>query len=453
MTQTSPIVMSILFTSHGAGRSAWLYPGAVDGASTSIAFHAEWAKKCEEAVFDLFFIADTPASRTDNLEIWSKSPLFQNVFEPVTLLSSLAMQTSRIGLGATVSTSFFEPFNIARQFASLDHLSGGRAAWNVVTSANDYAARNFGLDRLPAHAERYEKARESLDLVRSYWDTWEDDAFVDDHAAQMHFDPDKYHATTHDGRFFKVHGGLNIARSPQGQPVIIQAGASEAGRELAAETAEVVFGTGADFAKAKAFYDDLKGRMAKFGREKDELKVLSGIAVCVAETTAEAEAKMDELRALVHPSVGLATISFHLEFDFSKVPLDEPIPVDQLPKSANLHKAFFDNLMEIIRANPGITPRQLYQIYDRGTPTICGSPTEIADVMQERFEGGSCDGFMLLFNALPAYFDDFNRLVLPELRRRGLFREDYSGTTLRDHLGLQVPVNRHVAAKPALEPT
>ena len=447
------MALAVLFDGDGFHPAAWLHEGSAPGQVLDINHMTRLAQEAEAAKYDLFFIADTPATRTDNLEVWSRYPMFTNGFEPVSILSALSAVTDRIGLGATVSTSFFEPFNIARQFASLDHLSGGRAAWNVVTSANDYAARNFGLDRLPAHAERYEKARESLDLVRSYWDTWEDDAFVDDHAAQMHFDPDKYHATTHDGRFFKVHGGLNIARSPQGQPVIIQAGASEAGRELAAETAEVVFGTGADFAKAKAFYDDLKGRMAKFGREKDELKVLSGIAVCVAETTAEAEAKMDELRALVHPSVGLATISFHLEFDFSKVPLDEPIPVDQLPKSANLHKAFFDNLMEIIRANPGITPRQLYQIYDRGTPTICGSPTEIADVMQERFEGGSCDGFMLLFNALPAYFDDFNRLVLPELRRRGLFREDYSGTTLRDHLGLQVPVNRHVAAKPALEPT
>ncbi|QEW18154.1 Nitrilotriacetate monooxygenase component A [Marinibacterium anthonyi] len=436
------MALAVLVDGPGNHPAAWLHEDTVPGQVLDVRHMASLAQKAEAAKYDLFFIADTPASRTDNLEVWSRYPMFTNGFEPMTILSALASVTSRIGLGATVSTSFFEPFNIARQFASLDHISGGRAGWNVVTSANDYAARNFGLDRLPPHGDRYAKARECLDVVLQYWDTWEEGAFIYDHGTQMQFDPGKYHAVHHDGPYFKVDGGLNIDRTPQGHPVIIQAGASEAGRAFAAETAEVVFATGSRD-QLRGFYADLKGRMAGFGRSRDDLKVLAGLCVCVAETKAAAEAKLTELRKLTHPSVGLATISFHLEYDFHKIPLDEPIPVDDLPKEANLHKAFFDNLMGIVKANPGITPRQLYETYDRGTPTLCGSPEEIADVMQDLVEAEACDGFMMLFNTLPGTFDDFNAMVVPELRRRGIFREDYTGTTLRDHLGLKVPANRY----------
>ena len=447
MTQTSPIVMSILFTSHGAGRSAWLYPGAVDGASTSIAFHAEWAKKCEEAVFDLFFIADTPASRTDNLEIWSKSPLFQNVFEPVTLLSSLAMQTSRIGLGATVSTSFFEPFNIARQFASLDHISGGRACWNVVTSANDYAARNFGHDKLPPHAERYAKARECLDIVKSYWDTWEDDAFVYDKENARYFDPAKYHAVDHDGTYFKVFGGLNVARAPQGHPIIIQAGASEDGKNLAAETAEIVFGTGADIEKAKSFYADLKGRLARFGRDRNDLKILQGFAPVVADTEEEALAIAAEQDACVPIEVRVNALGMDLEVSLMHLPLDEPIPVEIIPETSNHHKIYFDHIVEMI--HKGGTLREIAMEYNRSAKVLAGSPEQIADYIQMWVEEEACDGFMLAPRSVPHDLQAFIDLVVPILQERGLMRREYVGATLREHLGLPRPGNIHVAAEAA----
>ena len=443
------MALAVLFDGYTAHPAGWLHPDVDPGSVLDINYVASIAQMAEAEKFDLFFIADTPASRTDNLEVWSRYPMFTNGLEPMTLLSAVSAVTDRIGLGATVSTSFFEPFNIARQFASLDHLSGGRAAWNVVTSANDYAARNFGHEKLPPHAERYTKARECLGLVLDYWDTWEEGAFVFDHERQMQFEPARYHAVDHEGPYFKVHGGLNIERSPQGRPVIIEAGASEDGKELAAETAEIVFNTGSDFGRAKAFYDDLKGRMPRFGRDPDQLKVLIGLSVSVAETRAEAEDKLAQMQDLIHPSVGLMTISYHLEFDFTSIPLDEPIPLELLPETGNLHKAFFDNLMRMIRANPGITPRELYKLYQRGTPTLCGTPSEIADHMQEWFEGGCCDGFMFLMVAFPTFFQEQNRLLMPELRRRGLVREEYTGTTLRDHLGLHYPQHPHVAARAA----
>ncbi|QEW18153.1 Nitrilotriacetate monooxygenase component A [Marinibacterium anthonyi] len=440
---TKQMALAVLVDGNGAHPASWLHPDVTPGQRMDIRHMAKLAQQAEAEKYDLFFIADTPATRTEDLDVWSRYPMFTDGLEPMTMLSAISAVTDRIGLGATVSTSFFEPFNIARQFASLDHVSGGRAAWNVVTSANDYAARNFGHDKLPPHGERYAKAREALDVVLKYWDTWEEDAFVYDHKNQMMFDPAKYHAVDHDGPHFKVHGGLNIDRSPQGRPVIIEAGASEAGKELAAETAEIVFATGTDFARTKGFYDDLKGRMPRYGRQPDDLKVLLGLTTSIAETKAEAEDKAAKMQDLVHPSVGLMTISYHLEFDFTSIPLDEPIPVELLPETGNLHKAFFDNLMGMIKANPGITPRELYKLYQRGTPPLCGTPAEIADYMQERFEGGCCDGFMFLFVSFPTFFEDQNRLLLPELRRRGLMREDYTGTTLRDHLGLAYPRNPH----------
>jgi alkanesulfonate monooxygenase SsuD/methylene tetrahydromethanopterin reductase-like flavin-dependent oxidoreductase (luciferase family) len=240
-----------------------------------------------------------------------------------------------------------------------------------------------------------------------------------------------------------VHGGLNVDRTPQGKPVIIQAGASEVGKEFAAETAEIVFGIGNNVEEAKRFYDDLKGRMARFGRQRDELKILSGMGVCVGATRAEAEAKYKLLQELVHPDVGRALLGFHLEVDLSDLPLDEPIPLDILPKTGNLHKAFFDRLVARIR-DTGMTLRELYKTYDRGTPTFCGTPLDIADMMEEMYSKGAADGFMLTLNSTPSDLKDFVDGVVPELQRRGLFRKEYSGSTLRDHLGLKKPGSRQI---------
>src|SRR5437899_346284 len=413
----------------GGHPAAWLHPKANAAGSTDISYFRNLAQLAEQGCFDLFFIADTPAARTENLHAWSRFPMFMNVLEPVTLLTALAGATTRIGLGGTVSTSFSEPYNVARQFASLDHISAGRAAWNVVTSANDYAARNFGHASLPPHALRYEKASEFVDVVNALWNSWDDDAFILDRRSGLFFDPTRQHAVHHEGKFFKVDGALNIARSPQGHPVIIQAGASDTGLDLAARTAELVFASATNPQDAKRGYDDLKGRMAKFGRDPESLKILAGLPVVIGSSQQEAEDKAQALQEMIHPDVGRFRLGTDLEADLSDLPLDQPIPKERLPKSANMHKASFDGIMKLINEeNP--TLRQLYLRYERGRKTIKGTPKQIADVLEEWFTAGAADGFMMQFALLPGGLKDFVAKVVPELQRRGLFRTEYSGATL-----------------------
>jgi N-acetyl-S-(2-succino)cysteine monooxygenase len=265
-------------------------------------------------------------------------------------------------------------------------------------------------------------------------------------ARGLYFDPARMHMVHHEGKFFKVHGALNIARSPQGHPVIIQAGASDTGRELAARTAEVVFASDASPKSAKAGYDDLKSRMARYGRAPESLRILAGMPVVIGATAAEAEAKVERLQGMIHPDVGRFRLGTDLEVDLSDLPLDAPIPKDRLPKSANLHKAFFEGIMQIIREeNP--TLRQLYLRYERGRKTVKGTASQVADVMEEWYRMGACDGFMLQFHTLPGGLQDFVAGVVPLLQRRGLFRKDYTGPTLRDHLGLARPPNPHTAPR------
>jgi len=366
-----------------------------------------------------------------------------NVLEPITLLSAIAGATTYIGLGATASTSFFEPYNLARQFASLDHITHGRAAWNVVTSANDYAARNFGLDRLPPHAERYAKAREFVQVVEALWDTWEDGAFVYDKDTCLSFLPDKLHALDHKGKYFTVQGALNIERPPQGRPVIIQAGASDTGKDFAAEFAEVVFGSSGALAPAKAFHSDLKERMGKFGRRPDDLKIVSGISVVIGESEQEARDKLESWQELIHPDVGVMRLGQDLETDLSDLPLDQPVPEHRIPTSSNFHKAYFDEIAGMIRQ--GLTLREIARRYNRNKATFCGTAVQVADHMEAWMEAGACDGFMISFLALPSSLVDFVDKVVPELQRRGLFRTDYAGPTLRNHLGLRRPENRHAS--------
>ncbi|MBE9603398.1 LLM class flavin-dependent oxidoreductase [Acetobacteraceae bacterium H6797] len=431
------MALATLVHPTGYHPASWRHPDARADGSTDIDYYRGLAQLAEKGFFDLFFIADTPAARTSGLQTFARAPLFMNVFEPITLLSAIAGATRHIGLGGTASTSFAEPYNIARQFASLDHISHGRAAWNVVTSANDFAARNFGLDRLPPHAERYARAREFVQVVKGLWDSWEDEAFIRDKEAGLFLDPLKQHPVQHEGAHFRVHGALNIARAPQGHPVIIQAGASDTGKDFAAETAEVVFSSEPTPEAAKHFHDDLKSRMARFGREPGELKVLAGLPVLVADSAQEAEDMHQELQALIHPDVGVGRLAMDLEADLSGLDLDQPIPEDRIPKQANFHKAYFDHITGMIRE--GLTLRQLYLRYERGNRTLRGTPKDIADTMQAWFEGGACDGFMLLFNLLPRDMEAFIAKVVPELQRRGLMRSAYSGSSLRENLGLARP--------------
>jgi N-acetyl-S-(2-succino)cysteine monooxygenase len=437
------MVIGALVHANGSHAASWLMPEARPHASTDIDYYREMARTAERGKLDFFFIADTPAARTENLKVWSRSPLFMNVLEPITLLSAIAGATSHIGLGATASTSFFEPYNLARQFASLDHISHGRAAWNVVTSANDYAARNFGLERLPPHADRYAKAREFVEVVEALWDTWEDGAFVYDKDRCLSFEPEKLHALDHKGKYFTVQGALNIERPPQGRPVIIQAGASDTGRDFAAEFAEVVFGSSGALDPAKAFYRDLKERMGKFGRRPDDLKIASGISVVIGESEQQARDKLESWQNLIHPDVGVMRLGQDLETDLSDLPLDQPVPEHRIPKTSNFHKAYFDEIAGMIRQ--GLTLREIARRYNRAKATFCGTVTQVADHMEAWMEAGACDGFMVSFLALPSSLVDFVDKVIPELQRRGVFRADYTGVTLRDHLGLSRPENRHAA--------
>ncbi len=427
----------------GVHPGSWLHQGATRGAANSIDYYVAMAQLAERGLFDLFFIADTPAARTENLEAWSRYPLFMNSFEPLTLLAAVSGSTRHIGLGATASTTFTEPYNLARQFASLDHISHGRAAWNVVTSANAYVALNFGLDALPPHAERYERAREHVAVTRALWDSYEDDAVVEDSASGYYFDPAKFHVLHHHGKHFRLDGALNIARPPQGYPVTIQAGASDIGRDFAAEVAEVVFGTATNLAEAVAFYSDLKGRMAKYRRHPGALKILAGLSVVVGRTREEARDKHAAMQALMHPTVGRFFLSNDLEVDLSGLPLDEPIPPHLIPQEARFHKAYFDQIVAAIRdRNP--TLRELFMSYERGKSTMVGSPSDIADTMAEWMAAGAADGFMLTFNQLPGDMAAFVDLVIPELQRRGLYRTGYEPGYLRDRLGLSRPVNSYV---------
>jgi FMN-dependent oxidoreductase (nitrilotriacetate monooxygenase family) len=444
MSKKKQMVIGALVHANGSHAASWLMDEARPHASTDIDYYREMAQLAERGKFDFFFIADTPAARTENLKVWSRSPLFMNVLEPITLLSAIAGSTSRIGLGATASTTFFEPYNLARQFASLDHISHGRAAWNVVTSANDYAARNFGLDRLPPHADRYAKAKEFVDIVEALWDTWEDDAFIYDKKACLSFVPEKQHLLDHKGKYFTVHGALNLERPPQGRPVIIQAGASDTGKDFAAEYAEVVFGSSGNLEGAKAFYNDLKERVLKFGRRPTDLKIASGISVVVGETEQEARDKLDSWQDLIHPDVGVLRLEQDLETTLSDLPLDEPVPEHRIPSSSNHHQAYFNEIAGMIRQ--GLTLREISKRYNRNKAIFCGTVKQIADHMEHWMEVGACDGFMISFVALPSTMTDFVEKVVPELQRRGLFRHDYEGHTLREHLGLSRPENRYVAS-------
>jgi len=435
----------LLFTGHHL--AAWRHPDAAP--STSLKEFAEFARIAEAAKFDAIFFADGVNLRLRNPEASSRkahSGLYP--FEPITLLSALASVTDKIGLVATASTSFSDPFNLARQFASLDHLSNGRAGWNLVTSADPDAAFNFSRDAIIHHADRYEIAEEFVDVVTGLWDTFEDDAFVRDAASGQYYDPDKLHPLNHHGKHFQVRGPLNIPRPPQGHPVVVQAGSSEPGKELAARTAEVIFTAQQTLGDAVGFYADVKGRLAKYGRSADDLKILPGVFPIVAPTRGEANDKFEALQALVDPIVGLDLISGFSGADvLTGLPVDSPVPELPETEGGKSRRALFLELA----AREKLTIRQLYLRVAgaRGHWQVVGTPTDIADQLEERFVNYGADGFNIMSPILPGGLTDFVDLVVPELRRRDLFRTDYSGKTLRDHLGLkrpQVPQQRHSVA-------
>jgi FMN-dependent oxidoreductase (nitrilotriacetate monooxygenase family) len=426
--------------------AAWRHPDTQVDAGLNFAHYAEIAQTAERGKLDMLFLADTVGARdSGDLASWSLTPKYTGQFEPLTLLSALSVVTDRIGLVATATTTYNEPYHIARKFASLDHLSKGRAGWNLVTSSSPVEAFNFGRDEHVPHGERYKRAREFAEVVRGLWDTWEDDAFLFDRESGRYFDPAKVHFLHHQGEHFKVRGPLNVARPPQGYPVVVQAGSSEAGKELAAETAEVVFAAQQTLKEAQAFYADLKGRLPKFGRSPDDLKILPGVFAVAGRTEAEAVEKFEELQALVHPVLGLSLVSDMLGgVDLSGYDLDAPFP-ETIPES-NGGKGRADLIRELARREK-LTLRQTYLRIAgaRGHWTIVGSAEQIADQLEHRFLEQGADGFNIMPAALPQSLDDFVNLVVPELQRRGLFRTEYESSTLRGNLGLKRPP--HPAAR------
>ncbi|MEG7363426.1 LLM class flavin-dependent oxidoreductase [Pseudomonas citronellolis] len=419
--------------------AAWRHPDVPADAGLSFQQYKRLAQIAEAAKFDTLFVADSVAA--PSAPIASRMARSDH-FEPLTLLSALAAVTERIGLIATVTTSYNEPYHVARKFASLDHLSGGRAGWNLVTSDNAAEALNFNRSEHLGHAERYARAREFHDVVSGLWDSWEDDAFLRDKASGQYYDPAKLHQLDHQGEHFQVRGPLNVARSPQGRPVVVQAGSSDTGRELAAQTAEVVFTAQTSLAAARDFYADLKGRMARHGRHPDELKVMPGVYVVVADSEAEAQEKQEAFQELVEPQVGVALLSRMLgNFDLSAYPLDGPLPELPLTDSGQRSRQL---LLTELAGKENLSLAQLGRRIagGRGHYSLVGTPQRIADELQAWFEQGAADGFNVLVPHLPGGLEDVANLLVPELQRRGLFRRDYAGSTLRDHLRLARPANR-----------
>jgi FMN-dependent oxidoreductase (nitrilotriacetate monooxygenase family) len=414
--------------SHVAG---WRYPGAVDSFQDFAAIQ-QIGRTAERGKFDLIFMGDNLYADA------AAHPSYTLRLEPLTMLAALATSTSRVGLGATVSTTYSDPFSVARVFASLDHISNGRAAWNVVTTANPATAANFGTIH-PDHARRYEMADEFLTVVKELWDGWAEDAIVADRKTGLYVDPARLRPIDHHGTFFKVKGPLNIGRSPQGHPVVLQAGGSEAGQVLAARTADIVFSVVQDIEEAKAGYASLKNRLASFGRAPEHVTVLPGVMPIVGRTDKEAFEKLGVLQGFVSGSNALAILSDRFGQDMSAYDLDGPVPDLALPDGYHS----FARVMLAKARRENMTLRDLYNLTAaaRGHWVLCGSAESIADTLQQWFEDYAADGF----NVMPPYFhegfEDFVELVVPILQERGLFRRDYEGMTLRDHLGLSRPAN------------
>jgi N-acetyl-S-(2-succino)cysteine monooxygenase len=429
--------LGLLMTANGSHFGGWRLPGSKPRDSFRLKHYLNMAQEAEAAKFDFLFMADTLALIPPRSpKTHGRVPLIAHL-EPLTLLSALASTTRHIGLAGSATTTYNHPYQVARMFASLDHISEGRAAWNLITSSNPAEAWNFGFEQHPDHADRYERAREFADVVCRLWDSWTPDAFRLDQLSGAYFDPTGMRPLNFRGKFFNVRGPLNMARSPQGRPIIAQAGSSEAGRDLAAATAELVFTAQQQLRGAKEFFSDIKTRAEKYGRRAEHLSVLPGVAPIVGDTDAEARARLLALSRAFDPLIGLDALSAEFGLDMSVYSLDHPLP-EELPASTKSTSRRELLLAQARRDN--LTLRELAaETASLGHWVLCGSVNRIADTLQEWFEGGAADGFIIMPSYLPEGLSEFARLVVPELRRRGLFRKDYAGRTLRDHLGLPVP--------------
>ncbi|ACB27807.1 FMN-dependent oxidoreductase (nitrilotriacetate monooxygenase family) [Methylobacterium sp. PvP062] len=428
----------------GVYPSAWRLPDSRPDAFVDIDHFVRVARVAERGKLDAIFLADTPAIN-DRIDY---RPF--NALEPTVVLASVAAATSHVGLVATASTTYNEPYNLARRFASLDMVSRGRAGWNVVTTADAAAGRNFGFAGASEHGARYARAREFTELVHALWDSWEDDAFVGDKAGGRFVDTGKVHAIRHRGAHYAVEGPLTVPRSPQGRPVTFQAGGSEDGRELAAATADAVFSLAQTVADGAAYARDLRARAARYGRAPDALVILPGLATVIGSTEAEARRRQDALWNLVPVEYSLARLAGTLRIDPARLDLDRPLP-DPLPLPPDANHTMFLGTVALARRD-GLTVRQLLRALGGGVGhrIVAGTPEAIADDIEAWFRAGAADGFNLMPDVLPDGLETFVDAVVPILQRRGLFRRDYAGATLRDHLGLARPPSRDAAGDASL---
>lgn len=441
MNEQTSIPLGCILDCYGNHPAAWLTTDSKADAATNFASYLAIARKAEANHFDFLFVPDSPGMPEGSLDQISRSPRSVNRLEPLTLLAALASVTKEIGLIATVSTSYSEPYTVARQLASLDHISNGRIGWNVVTTENANAWRNYSDSGQQDHGKRYARANEYVEVVQKLWDSWDDDAIVFDRAGGRYFDPNKVRPIDHEGDFFAVKDPLNLARPPQGHPVIVQAGGSEAGRELAAKYADVVFTVQPDLESAQRFTAEIKGRLLKYGRSPASLKVMVGTTMVVGDNEAHADGKLLELGNLVHEDAGRAMIERILEVDLSSVPYDAQIPDGVLPSQSNRNTTYFDALASMIR-NEALTLREVSARLSasRIGNVFKGSPEAIVDSIQHWVASGACDGFMLRPTVFPGSLDEFCDKVLPLMRRRGISRSADATGTLRDSLGLLRPV-------------
>jgi N-acetyl-S-(2-succino)cysteine monooxygenase len=446
---TRKIRLGAFLPGGGQHIAAWRHPDQPADGATSFEFHKQLALTAERGLFDAYFLADGLAIAFGGGIEGGNAKVAG--FEPVTLFSALAPLTTHLGFIATASTTYEEPYNLARKFASLDLISDGRAGWNVVTTATESAAQNFNLDHQHPHAFRYRRAGEFVEVVKKLWDSFEDDAFIRDRESGRFFDPNKVHYTNHRGENFKVRGPLNVSRSAQGHPVIVQAGQSDDGRGLAAQTAEVIFTAHQHIETAQEFYRDIKARARGLGRNPDHVLIMPGVSPFVGRTLDEAKEKYERLTSLILEEDGLALIKGLTggELDLTGADLDGPLPPAPPTEGMKSRQA----LIRQIADENNFTIRQLYQwvASARGHFTIVGTPATIADTLQEWFENEAADGFNILPPWLPTGLNDFVDLVIPELQRRGLFRTEYEGRTLRENLGLPFPQNRWTLAQGAVQ--
>ena len=438
-----PRQMSIGMNILGLGGhgGAWNFGESPSRSLLDTEYFCNIARISERGKLDAIFLADGPALQGDI----GRQPAGR--LEPTVLLTAVALATRHIGVISTISSTYNEPFNIARRLASLDHLSGGRAAWNVVTNAGDAAAQNFGLPGAPLHVDRYGRADEFVEVVFKLWDSWEDDAVIDDQPRGVFADPAKVHRIDHQGPHFQVRGPLNIPRTPQGRPVTVQAGSSEGGKALGSRYADAIFTTQTTLEDGRAFYNEMKTRAAVWGRNPEHLKIMPGLSTVIGSTEAEAHRRCDELDAYVGDEGLAAQVAQRLGVPVEELDLDAPLPWERFGPVSDYEKGsqgFFEAQVNLARRE-GLSVRQISKRIRSGHRLIVGSPEQVADTMAEWFLAGAADGFNIMPDVFPSGCEIFVDEVVPILRKRGLFRTDYAGPTLRDHLGLPYPENRYAA--------